>query len=172
MGAHHIRLNQRQSTNRNRRVFSQTLWTLGAQQDRNKPLDQRWDPLTKLGVCSHLSVARSQNRGVGLTASIVQRDLAHTPSSIIARAHKLDLGLGHNLLNELRHDLRDDRAQDREARNGHISNKRVTGLANRRIRVLIVINLVKIDWKWTFDAPSSTQPKAATKAADSTAQVE
>ena len=66
----------------------------------------------------------------------MQSNLPNTPSSIVARAYKLDLGFRHNLLNELGHDLRNNRAQDLEAQDGHVSHECVAGLADWGVRML------------------------------------
>jgi hypothetical protein len=50
MRANHVRLDERQSPDRHRRVLGQTLGTLGAEQNRNEPLDERRDPLCEFGI--------------------------------------------------------------------------------------------------------------------------
>lgn len=66
----------------------------------------------------------------------MQSDLSNTPCSVIACTHELNLGLWHDLLDELGHNLWDDRAQDFEARDGHVPDERVAGLADWGVGVL------------------------------------
>lgn len=111
------RANDRETSNRHRRVLRQTPRRLRAEEDRDETLHQR------VGVLLH----------VGLR---LKGDLSRRPRRVVAYRHLCQSRLDLDVRNEDGHELGEERLENRETRDGRVAEEGVGGLANGSVGVL------------------------------------